>query len=980
MLIYRPLQISFNQQVIEQNRKFFFLASLTLGVNLLTGEALLDLDFLKDAFEAMGETPMPDPGMPKPRGEFLVSGGFYPPEKRAVTHGMVRVKFGQKDKELHVYGLRQWRHGMATDPEPFDFMPIDYKYAFGGADYDENPGGIGHEDGYLPCIEFPDQPILSPRDKVGPAGFGMLDPIWPQRMRFQGTYDRKYLKKYFPGYPKDFDWSYFLYAPEDQWHPGYFQGAEPFEIYNMHPDRPVIQGNLPGLYVRCFLMHTIGGGEPELAELPLNLDTIWFFPDKLMALQIWRGVVEVSDDEAEEITHVLAAYENQSQPTRPYDHYLAAFEKRLNSDDALLNNLNTEDLIPEDDKCAMELLQERAFDDSEKSELAKNLDAKTESLRKMADEKMEEALQEAEKNIAKVDIPEVAKEKMPDGGEIDIRKMVMEQQSEAKPDPDVEALNQKLESILPGITAGDPKKLELKKFSFDKIDQIMAAVGELTDKKEKQAKALAKKEIANAKEQINEQVQKTKANLKEVKGVDVASEKAIEESLAKLEESSKTLDDISMDKTPDAPLPRVKADEIMGQIEQFSPQTMEAMQHLQALKQLDAVEGAQTEEIKKQTENLEKQIQENIATATEQAQKGLRDAEKAFKESYMMGAHFMKNGLSPHKDPLEYVASRLLDQIAQGKDVSQGDWACIDLSGQNLDGVDLSGAFLEQVNFTGASLKGANLTGAIMARAILDAADLTGANLEEANIGGVHAHEANFMDTNLKAAKLSKGDFTEADFTRCELEDTETLEIIIDAADFSEAHLPSMKFIEIEIRGTIFAAADLTTSVFFDCKLTDVDFSGAILQRCAWADTSLLNVYFNGADMTSACFVATEPGKVNLRNVSFPGARLDKSNFQGLSMPNTNLAYASMENANFTKADLSGADLYSAYARAAQFRKAILADARLDEMNLMEGSLAKAYLIRTSFNHTNLYGVDFLRAVIQDTDFVDCNMENTLKE
>jgi len=991
MLIYRPLQLSFNQQVLEQNRKYFFTASMTLGVNLRTGKALLELDYLKDAFESMGEAPLPDIGMPKPKGEFLVSGSFYPSEKKDVTQGMAKVKIGQQEKELHILGLRQWRQGLASAPEPFEFMPIDYKYAFGGPDYEKNPVGIGYKDGNLPCIEHPDQMTLSPNDRPTPAGFSGLDPTWPQRMQFQGSYDRKYLKKYFPGYPEDFDWAYFLCAPEDQWCDTYFQGNEPFEIHNMHPDIPLIRGNLPNLYPRCFLMHTLGGEEPELAELSMNLDTIWFFPEKLLALLIWRGVAEVSDDEADDITHVLAAYEDRAHPPRPYEHYLQAFEKRLNSDDALLNNLNTEDLIPIGAKCAMELFQEMAFANDEKSELAKNMDAKVESIKKMADEKVEEAIQQAEKNMAKTDIniPDEAKAKMSDEAKkqmddvskMDIRKMI-KQPSEAKPDPDVELLNQKLETILPGITAGDPKKIEMKKFSFDKIDKIMEAVGELTDKKEKEAKTMARKEIANAQKQVKEQVQKAKESLKNVKDAPAETEAKLKESLAKLEESSKAMDEIDLDKTPEAPLPRVNAEEIIGQLDQLdqvSPQVAEAMQHVQSMKQM----GIEDE----QTEKLEKQIEESMQSATEEieksrkaAEEGLREGEKAFKEGYIMGAHFMENGLSPHKDPLEDVASRLLRAIAEGEDVSDGDWACIDLSGQNLDGVNLSGAFLEQVNFTGASLKGADLSKAIMARAILEDADLSGANLEEANVGGVHALRANFTDADLKFAKLSKGNFTDAVFIRSELEDVESLEIIVNGADFTQAHIPSMKFIESEIKGTLFAKADLNTTVFYDCAITDADFSEAIMKSCTWADVRLKNVIFDGADLTASCFVATEPEKTELENVRFAGACLNKSNFQGMRMHSADLTYTSMENANFNKADLSDADLYGAYARSAQFRKAILTDARMDEINLMEGSLGKAYLIRTSFVHANLYGVDFLRAVIEDTDFIDCNMENTLKE
>jgi hypothetical protein len=193
-------------------------------------------------------------------------------------------------------------------------------------------------------------------------------------MRFQPKYGSDYKEKYFPGYPPDFDWRYFLCAPKDQWIKGYFQGNEPFGIYNMHPDFPVIKGTLPGLYPFCFVKHTINASEPEFTELLLNLDTIWFFPGKMVALLTWRGGTEVADDEAEQISHLILGYEDRAYMPRTKDHYRHALERRIGSKDPLLNNFNTEDLIPPGHKCAMQLLQEMALSDTKKGEFGKNLD------------------------------------------------------------------------------------------------------------------------------------------------------------------------------------------------------------------------------------------------------------------------------------------------------------------------------------------------------------------------------------------------------------------------------------------------------------------------------------------------------------------------------------------------------------------------------------------------------------------------------
>jgi uncharacterized protein YjbI with pentapeptide repeats len=961
MKVFRPLQVSFNHRVLEQNRKFYFIASASLGINLQTGEELLEFDYFKDAFECMGENPLPDVGMPKPNGEYLVSGSFHSPGNQPVNGGEVIVRIGEIEKSLFVFGPRQWRLGAPAKHETLTSLPIDYCYAFGGEGYDKNPHGIGYKDGKLPGIEEPRKLVTSPNDRPEPAGFGPLDPARPQRRRFQGTYGDDYKRKYFPGHPEDFSWRYFLCAPEDQWIKGYFRGNEPFAITNMHPELQVISGTLPGLHARCFIRHTLSGSAPEFGELEMNLDTIWFFPEKLLALLIWRKGIEVGDDEAEQITHVLAAYEDRAQEPRTLDHYRQALELRLNTDDDLLHNLKTADLIPVGAKTAMELLLEMGKGESEESELEKNIDAKIDSFNKMVDEKMEEAIEQTEKGMEDLNIPDEAREHMPDGGEIDLRKMIKEQ-PEAEPDPDVEALNKKLESIIPGITTGDPDKIDLREFSFDDIDQMIEAVEGFSDKKQAQAMELANSEIAKTKEQIISVLAENKD----------AMDKVPDEHKAKLEETLKALEELDLETTPDAPLPRVNAEEFIGHISQASPQVMEAMQHLQAAREM----GLEDE----RTGDLEKQVKETMETQMKEVEEGLRDAEAAFKETYVMVAHHMDEGLSPHKDPVERVAERLLADVANGRDVSGGDWACIDLSGKNLDGVDLSGAFLEQVNFKGASLKVANLSGAVLARSDLADADLTGANLAETNLGAVNAHRTNFTGADLKSAVISKGDFTGADFTRCELEDVESLEVIISGANFSEAHMPGIQFIESEFSGANFTKADLSSTLYYSCAINDADFSKAIMSGSTFADARLEKVRFDGADMSGACFAATDPEKASMKDVSFRGSILKQANFQGMAMQGSDLSGADLENSNFLEADLTEADLTMAQAKSAMFRKARLQGAKLNSINLMEGCLAKAYLVEASFVNANLYAADFLRATITRTDFRGSNLDNTIIE
>jgi uncharacterized protein YjbI with pentapeptide repeats len=947
MKIVRPLQLSFQHKVIEHNNRFYATISSTLGINLLSNETLLEHDWKKSIYENPDDVPLPDMGMAKPNGEYLISGSYYSPQKKEVTGGEVRVKLSSQEKNLFVFGPRIWKMGVPSHPGTINTMQIKYALAFGGNGLETNPDGMGYEDTNLPFIEKPDQLISNPNMKAEPAGFSALNSLCSQRKQYQGTYDDNYLQQFFPGYPADFDWRYSNCAPQDQWHSEYYRGNESFEIHNMHPDKPLLSGHLPGFYARCFIKHTIKTEQPVFAELPLNLDTVWFYPDKELVILTWRGTIEVDDDEAAQISQMLLAYEDFAHEPRSMEHYAAAQEKRIGSDDSFLNNFNTPDLIPPNVKTAMELLFAQALSgDNEESEFAKNLKAKSQSTQELVKEKIDESMKQydGQKPVNK-NIPDDA---MPDF------KAILEKPANTKPDPDIELFNKKIEKILPGITAGDPKKIDFKHFAFSQIDEIMAEVHKLTDKK--QAQAL--EEINKSNKQMEQQM------LESMKDVPDDQKKEIEQSIAQM----KAVGD--QDKVIEAPLPRMKIDEIMAAMNQLEPDLASAMQQVNSLKSA----GVENEHMR----NMETMINEQLSGQQQQMEESLRKAEVDFKQLYMMGAHFQGNGLSPHKADSESVTETFLEKVKNNKSVASGDWACIDLSLQKLDGIDLSGAFLEQVNFQGASLVGANLSGAILARANLDGANFSGANFEGANIGAVHAHNSNFTDANMESAKLSKADFSGANFTRARLVDIESLEMKVAGANFTEADMPGLNFIEVTLNNVCFHRANLGSSTFLKCAVSNCDFAGAIMPSCTWADVKLDHCHFDSADMTSNCFAATEPQLSGIQNCSFKGTRVDRCNFQGMNMPASDFENAIAESTIFSNADLSGSNFSNTQAQQAQFRGTKLTNARLDNINLKEGSLAKAHLVSASFVGANLYAVDMLRSTMGETDFRGAYLESTL--
>ena len=135
-------------------------------------------------------------------------------------------------------------------------------------------------------------------------------------------------------------------APPDQQQESPFRGDEPYAFENLHPQQPRIAGRLPGLGVRVFATHG-AGPEEQFQEIPARLMALWFFPAEERVIQVFQGWMEVREDDASDITHLLAAIERTGQP-RPAEHYRDVRDRRLDKRNGPLEALRESDLVPAD--------------------------------------------------------------------------------------------------------------------------------------------------------------------------------------------------------------------------------------------------------------------------------------------------------------------------------------------------------------------------------------------------------------------------------------------------------------------------------------------------------------------------------------------------------------------------------------------------------------------------------------------------------
>lgn len=273
-----------------------------------------------------------DFGVPKIRGEFLVYGSALAP--KPVPAQEVAVQVGGTRKTLVVFGDRYWtRTGGIEDPAPFTSMPIRWSYAFGGPDFTDNPAGKGacpDASGRrpLPNVQDPQQLVSSPHDTPKPAGFTAWPMNVPQRLRYLGKVDEKWLQEEWPHFPRSTDWEYFQTAPEDQRWKGFFTGDEKVEIVNMHPREPILRSALPALRPRLFA-HRQADGKEIFQEISCRAETLWLFPDREAGILLYRGVIGTADEDYPDILHLYGRWESLREPPQPLEVYARMFQEEL---------------------------------------------------------------------------------------------------------------------------------------------------------------------------------------------------------------------------------------------------------------------------------------------------------------------------------------------------------------------------------------------------------------------------------------------------------------------------------------------------------------------------------------------------------------------------------------------------------------------------------------------------------------------------
>lgn len=830
------------------------LAMTCIAMTNLRGEPLLlpEPELWKIVGEELGSDAVLDLAMPKDGAEFLVTGSAYTRHQQDKTQCAVSVQVGACKKSLLVFGDRYWIDGRASEPQPFDDIRLDWRRAFGGPGFAENPAGIGHDDETinglrvrkLPNIEHASDMLRRPGQTVKPAGLGPVDLARPSRMGRMGRqYDDNWRKDLFPGFSTDMDWHFFNAAPEDQWiaSTGHGLAGAAYEICNMHPASVVQKGLLPDWRARCFVVRQAASRQlPDglFEEVPLRLTTAWFFPHLERVVLIYHGSIGIEEDDASDISHMIAAMEEGTAPHRPPGYYREVLAQRCEPENGALFVLRDDQLLPAD---AIGPWLDADDEGDAPDPLTRNMQARADGERT----RLAEAMKASGADPDKYRMPaESGLQKTPSVKELPVfvakvKAMAQEQR-------------QKLEQARTSLAQAATRNADRSaKMGFDT------------------STLLARADAAKGKGPPNFDPRR---HVRGIEGV-AAAVGAPALSAQKQEELRKVTQ---------------SAQEDLGTAYRRTAHYQEAADPM----------------LPEQADRVRAQVERIMA--------GARD----FSGMNLTGANLRGMDLRNtrwHRALLE--GADLGDACMDNADFGEAVLARARMHGASLRGAifdrcNLALAQCEGADFTGASFKGTTLDNLSALRCNFSAATLEDLHLIAASFEDCNFEQAKFSLVSFFEKSMLRGNR----FDGAKLHKLSITECHASDLSFANAELESCVWVDVEGgHGLDFSGARMTTTCFAGRgSLVKARFANALLKDCNLRGMPLDEADFTHARLENSDFSGASMRSVNMAGADAPGSLFVRSDLTGASLQHADLSGAILQKALLVSADLRSANLFRA--------------------------------------------------------------------
>lgn len=256
-----------------------------------------------------------DTALIKLRTDIAVLGTARSPQARPVSQLDVAVQVGAWSKALTLFGARQWDNPkgsqeiIATPPQPFIELPLDFTHAYGGNAYAANPVGKGFIAPGTKRKEVIGQPLpeithsRAPRQQWDqpqtPVTLGFISKSWQPRVAQLGTYDDLWKAQRAPHAPEDFLLDFYNATARDQQIEGYLQGDEEVSLKHLG-SAPAMRFRLPGDRPHIAVINQ----QANVIPLDSHLDTFCILADEARFYLVWRGVHLIDNVSSHEVAAV----------------------------------------------------------------------------------------------------------------------------------------------------------------------------------------------------------------------------------------------------------------------------------------------------------------------------------------------------------------------------------------------------------------------------------------------------------------------------------------------------------------------------------------------------------------------------------------------------------------------------------------------------------------------------------------------------
>jgi uncharacterized protein YjbI with pentapeptide repeats len=854
MKIIKPQRLSLLTRVFEDDgQPYLVLTAMGMFSFAEPRRLLHEVVLWKTASEQIGQDTVLDAGMSKIRGEVLVAGSAFhagPPAPGT----SVRVKIGSVDKKLYVFGDRVWKTTSFSDPAPFAEMPVTWERAFGGEGFARNPVGKGVKpvevDGKklrpLPNIEDPDHLVKSPGDKPEPAGLGPIDQTWPQRMELAGTYDDEWYKTRFPGFAKDFRWEFWNTAPKDQRIDGHFRPDEAFVIEGMTRGKRTVTSRLPGAVARLFLIKEREGGEDELVEATTRLDTVWLFPNIECAVVIFRGVLPVAEDDAADVKHIIAAFEDPASPRDP-EHYRAVLARRTDKERGPLHAMIDADLMP-----PWKLTGPSLDDDWNDMQKLVEMEGLQEAFLK----------RKADKELAAARQRFVAMGLDP----ADFDKRIPAPLPPPPKDPaEIPAyLDRTLSLVEEAKREAKQKEAEVMANARATCQDLGLDFDALLEQRKKQGGGPPRFRAEAQLEHMRDVIE-----LGKNAGSDVS-------------DLESKVDDPQLEAMLRAGEARLfeayrRFAHFFPAAEPLSPEASQALRGrvASAKKHGESVAGYDL---------------------TGADLSGMDLADLDLSEALLEGVNLTDSILRGAKLPRATLARATLTRAdLSGAHLAGTNFGVADLREAKLDDADLREAVFYQADLRGASLQRAKIDGVQLLEAKLGGVDLSGVRAERVVFLEAEMEGARFVEVHFDSVMFVKSNLTGASFAKAHLPKTCFVTAQCDGASFVEAHLEGTRFaLNTSLKGCDMRGAQLGQTLLRGCAMAGADLSGARADDCDFSEADMESAKLYRTSAARSLFVRTNLTRADMKSMNLMSAVLQKTKLHGADLRGANLFRADL--------------------------------------------------------------------------------------